>query len=127
MSSELCENVWKDSDWWQKQIKALIPAADLSKNEPPLERKSSVLRLSEESTEPVAPPPREYTGTFEHDFKKIHFNKPTWCSYCNKFIWGVGKQGYSCRACAYPIHKQCMLTTKQNPLKNCPGSSPPTK
>ena len=31
MSAELCENVWKDSDSWQKQIKALIPASDLVK------------------------------------------------------------------------------------------------
>ena len=32
-----------------------------------------------------------------HLFKKKHFNRPTWCAFCEKFIWGLGKQGYCCK------------------------------
>jgi hypothetical protein len=28
-----------------------------------------------------------------HTFEPVHFNRPTWCGHCTKFIYGVGKQG----------------------------------
>ena len=33
----------------------------------------------------------------EHDWRKKHYSKPTWCAVCSKFIWGLGKQGFVCR------------------------------
>jgi len=54
----------------------------------------------------------------DHQLKKKHFNKPTWCAACEKFIWGVGfKQGYCCTACNYPCHPKCRTNIKQE----CPG------
>jgi len=36
------------------------------------------------------------------------FNKPTYCEYCNKLIWGiVGKQGAKCKTCKFCIHFEC--------------------
>eukprot|EP01103_Thecamoeba_quadrilineata_P011445 TRINITY_DN2733_c0_g1_i1.p1 TRINITY_DN2733_c0_g1~~TRINITY_DN2733_c0_g1_i1.p1 ORF type:complete len:914 (-),score=171.69 TRINITY_DN2733_c0_g1_i1:142-2883(-) len=40
-----------------------------------------------------------------HKFELHHFNTPRWCDHCFKFIWGLGKQGYKCKVCAYSIHK----------------------
>jgi len=42
-----------------------------------------------------------------HDWKKKHFNKPVWCAQCDKFIWGLGKQGYWCTVCTFPVHPKC--------------------
>jgi len=43
-----------------------------------------------------------------HDFKKVHFNKPTWCGVCKEFIWGLGKQGFSCTHCHFAAHGKCL-------------------
>jgi len=52
-----------------------------------------------------------------HNFHKKHFSKPTWCAFCEKFIWGLGKQGYGCKICYYPCHPKCLdLITEP-----CPG------
>lgn len=41
-----------------------------------------------------------------HTFQKVHLNKPTYCSYCASFIWGVGiKQAYQCKICSYVVHR----------------------
>lgn len=43
-----------------------------------------------------------------HKMELVRFNKPTFCKYCQEFIWGVvGKQGYACQVCKYPAHKRC--------------------
>eukprot|EP00013_Stygamoeba_regulata_P002786 CAMPEP_0177644212 /NCGR_PEP_ID=MMETSP0447-20121125/8562_1 /TAXON_ID=0 /ORGANISM="Stygamoeba regulata, Strain BSH-02190019" /LENGTH=1023 /DNA_ID=CAMNT_0019146547 /DNA_START=119 /DNA_END=3190 /DNA_ORIENTATION=+ len=47
------------------------------------------------------------SNTTLHSFQPHHFNKPTWCRFCNKFIWGIGKQGYFCKVCQYPAHSKC--------------------
>merc|ERR1711988_648137 len=47
-----------------------------------------------------------------HQFVKKHFNKPTWCSHCKEFIWGLGKQGYECKVCKIPVHGRCVQGTK---------------
>eukprot|EP01103_Thecamoeba_quadrilineata_P013140 TRINITY_DN3557_c0_g1_i1.p1 TRINITY_DN3557_c0_g1~~TRINITY_DN3557_c0_g1_i1.p1 ORF type:complete len:1073 (+),score=196.36 TRINITY_DN3557_c0_g1_i1:54-3272(+) len=46
-------------------------------------------------------------GDKKHNFALHHFHKPTWCQQCEKFIWGLGKQGYRCKACKYRAHSYC--------------------
>eukprot|EP01103_Thecamoeba_quadrilineata_P009895 TRINITY_DN2018_c0_g1_i2.p1 TRINITY_DN2018_c0_g1~~TRINITY_DN2018_c0_g1_i2.p1 ORF type:complete len:135 (+),score=32.06 TRINITY_DN2018_c0_g1_i2:117-521(+) len=41
----------------------------------------------------------------KHVFVKKHFKKPTWCSHCSSFIWGLRKQGFACTNCDFPCHK----------------------
>jgi hypothetical protein len=37
-------------------------------------------------------------GDFPHQFELKYFPTPTWCKFCNLFIWGVASpQGYQCR------------------------------
>ncbi|XP_045148948.1 RAS guanyl-releasing protein 4 [Echinops telfairi] len=44
---------------------------------------------------------------FLHTFQEVTFRKPTFCSCCNSFLWGVPKQGYRCRDCGLCFHKHC--------------------
>ena len=75
-----------------------------------------------------------HTG-ISHIFAKKHFDRPTWCSFCGRFLWGIGKQvfisfiplmflfyssffffffflfkGYGCKAsgCSYAAHSECV-------------------
>ncbi|XP_075392772.1 RAS guanyl-releasing protein 4 [Tenrec ecaudatus] len=45
--------------------------------------------------------------SFLHTFQEVTFRKPTFCSCCNGFLWGVTKQGYRCRECGLCFHKNC--------------------
>ena len=49
---------------------------------------------------------REVTG-HEHMFKQHTYYKPTWCEYCDDFLWGIHHQGYQCKKCKMDVHKQC--------------------
>jgi len=40
-------------------------------------------KLTQEATEEKETP----LPNTQHNFAKHHFNKPTWCHYCTKFIW----------------------------------------
>eukprot|EP00007_Cunea_sp_BSH-02190019_P009071 CAMPEP_0174244604 /NCGR_PEP_ID=MMETSP0417-20130205/35816_1 /TAXON_ID=242541 /ORGANISM="Mayorella sp, Strain BSH-02190019" /LENGTH=623 /DNA_ID=CAMNT_0015324301 /DNA_START=53 /DNA_END=1920 /DNA_ORIENTATION=- len=42
-----------------------------------------------------------------HNFRSFTFKSFTWCGHCGKFIYGLIKQGYSCKKCQFPAHKEC--------------------
>jgi len=48
-------------------------------------------------------------GNSPHSFKLHYFSRPTWCDFCELFIFGVtSAQGYKCKVCKYVAHKRCM-------------------
>eukprot|EP01104_Vermistella_antarctica_P009688 TRINITY_DN250_c1_g1_i1.p1 TRINITY_DN250_c1_g1~~TRINITY_DN250_c1_g1_i1.p1 ORF type:complete len:623 (+),score=167.04 TRINITY_DN250_c1_g1_i1:532-2400(+) len=42
-----------------------------------------------------------------HDFQVTTFKKPTDCGACDKFLWGLRKQGMTCSFCKLPVHIKC--------------------
>ena len=42
-----------------------------------------------------------------HLFIKISLRKPTFCSHCQSFIWGISNQAFRCQECACVVHKSC--------------------
>ncbi|KAI8450434.1 ribosomal L18 C-terminal region-domain-containing protein [Phakopsora pachyrhizi] len=52
-----------------------------------------------------------------HNFKLARFVTPTSCYLCNSSIWGITKQGVTCKACSIHAHAKCGL-------KVPPGSAP---
>ncbi|KAJ6525279.1 hypothetical protein DFH09DRAFT_1188777 [Mycena vulgaris] len=44
-----------------------------------------------------------------HSFKSSSFSIPTQCGYCKSSIWGLSKQGKTCRACNLSVHSKCEL------------------
>ncbi|KAK7048535.1 hypothetical protein R3P38DRAFT_1868987 [Favolaschia claudopus] len=44
-----------------------------------------------------------------HSFKSSSFSIPTTCGYCKTAIWGLSKQGKTCRACNLSVHSKCEL------------------
>ncbi|KAF8904120.1 hypothetical protein CPB84DRAFT_1835747 [Gymnopilus junonius] len=49
-----------------------------------------------------------------HSFKSSSFSIPTQCGYCNSSIWGLSKQGKTCRACGLSVHAKCELKVPAN-------------
>ena len=49
-----------------------------------------------------------------HVFKRKHWHTPKCCFYCGKWIYGVGKQGFSCIHCECPVHVKCVNSSFQN-------------
>lgn len=62
----------------------------------------------------------EYNG---HEFVAKFFSQFTFCSFCNDFLWGFGKQGYQCRLCAAAVHNKCY----EKILTKCVGNADATK
>ncbi|EPQ50992.1 hypothetical protein GLOTRDRAFT_141152, partial [Gloeophyllum trabeum ATCC 11539] len=44
-----------------------------------------------------------------HSFKNSSFSIPTQCGYCKSSIWGLSKQGKTCRLCGLSVHSKCEL------------------
>ncbi|KAI9463789.1 hypothetical protein F5148DRAFT_1286022 [Russula earlei] len=44
-----------------------------------------------------------------HSFKGSSFTIPTECGYCATSIWGLSKQGKTCRSCGLSVHSKCEL------------------
>ncbi|EIM85766.1 uncharacterized protein STEHIDRAFT_79768 [Stereum hirsutum FP-91666 SS1] len=44
-----------------------------------------------------------------HSFKSSSFTIPTECGYCKSSIWGLSKQGKTCRHCGISVHSKCEL------------------
>ncbi|POW04734.1 hypothetical protein PSHT_11124 [Puccinia striiformis] len=42
-----------------------------------------------------------------HTFKSASFVTPTTCCLCNSNIWGIAKQGVTCKACSISAHVKC--------------------
>jgi hypothetical protein len=56
-------------------------------------------------------PPRDHVLA-EHNYKK-----PTYCSHCDYFMWGLIKQGKRCKVCKQDFHHQCA----EHLPADCPG------
>ncbi|KAK0188060.1 hypothetical protein F5146DRAFT_1207876 [Armillaria mellea] len=44
-----------------------------------------------------------------HTFKSSSFSIPTTCGYCQTSIWGLSKQGKTCKVCGISVHSKCEL------------------
>ncbi|KAF7795164.1 hypothetical protein EIP86_006313 [Pleurotus ostreatoroseus] len=53
-----------------------------------------------------------------HTFKSSSFSIPTQCAYCKSSIWGLSKQGKTCKSCGISVHNKCELKVPAD----CPGS-----
>ncbi|ORY98647.1 hypothetical protein BCR43DRAFT_530163 [Syncephalastrum racemosum] len=49
-----------------------------------------------------------------HDFKPSSFTIPTTCDLCNTTIWGLSKQGLTCKACGFNCHSKCEMKVSLN-------------
>ncbi|CAH1784212.1 unnamed protein product [Owenia fusiformis] len=54
-----------------------------------------------------------------HQFIAKFFKQPTFCTFCNEFLWGLNKQGYQCKVCNAAVHKKCHELI----IAQCPGSA----
>jgi len=55
-----------------------------------------------------------------HTFVLHTYTKPTKCSFCNKVLVGVFKQGVQCKDCRYNAHKKC----SERVPRDCTGEVP---
>eukprot|EP01064_Diplonema_japonicum_P019187 TRINITY_DN2788_c0_g1_i1.p1 TRINITY_DN2788_c0_g1~~TRINITY_DN2788_c0_g1_i1.p1 ORF type:complete len:494 (+),score=86.52 TRINITY_DN2788_c0_g1_i1:87-1484(+) len=110
------------------EIVDALPAMDSTKNEPKVTLSSELTEIIQEQPRPgydqlgrslkdlrvggsaaslVATQKKPTTRT-DHVFQRKHWHTPHWCFMCNKFIYGLGRQGFSCINCACPVHIKCV-------------------
>ncbi|CAF1176144.1 unnamed protein product [Rotaria sordida] len=53
----------------------------------------------------------------DHILVEHNYKKPTYCSHCDYFMWGLMKQGKRCRICRQDFHHQCA----EHLPADCPG------
>ncbi|KAF6744502.1 hypothetical protein DFP72DRAFT_1094692 [Ephemerocybe angulata] len=53
-------------------------------------------------------------GQNPHNFKSSSFSIPTTCGYCKASIWGLTKQGKTCKSCGVSVHTKCELKFPAN-------------
>ena len=63
----------------------------------------------------------KYIGEVEAAKDKVNISKhclvvhsykgPTFCDYCDEFLWGLVKQGLKCTACGKNFHKVSLIKT----------------
>ncbi|KAF8817208.1 hypothetical protein BYT27DRAFT_7205072 [Phlegmacium glaucopus] len=49
-----------------------------------------------------------------HSFKSSLFSIPMQCGYCKSSIWGLSKQGKTCKTCGLAVHSKCELKVPAN-------------
>lgn len=62
-------------------------------------------------------------GQQPHTFKSSSFSIPTTCGYCKASIWGLSKQGKTCKACGMSVHTKCELKVPADCTQGEPRSS----
>ncbi|CCM05936.1 uncharacterized protein FIBRA_08175 [Fibroporia radiculosa] len=62
--------------------------------------------------------PRDEGDQRPHAFKSVAFSIPAACVYCKSPIWGLGKQGKTCKVCGIAVHTKCELKVPAD----CSGS-----
>ncbi|OCH90899.1 hypothetical protein OBBRIDRAFT_792810 [Obba rivulosa] len=62
-----------------------------------------------------------------HTFKSSSFSIPTTCAYCKSSIWGLSKQGKTCKSCGISVHAKCELKVPADCLatRGGRGHAPP--
>ncbi|XP_022101405.1 calcium-independent protein kinase C-like isoform X1 [Acanthaster planci] len=90
--------------------------------EEPAAKNDEQVETAEKKTEEETSPrkrKRQVHDANGHLFRNTNFKQPTFCSHCNKFIWGMWSQGYQCKACRVVVHKRC----HDQIIPACPSSS----
>eukprot|EP00118_Oscarella_pearsei_P021008 m.233539 g.233539 ORF g.233539 m.233539 type:complete len:1168 (+) comp40090_c0_seq2:37-3540(+) len=83
---------------------------------PPVPTRSASFQVGRRNAPPPVVPrsslpptsrPANIPKDLGHDLFDAHFPKPTWCNYCDEFIWGHGKTGLKCANCTFACHLNC--------------------
>ncbi|CAF4539343.1 unnamed protein product [Rotaria sp. Silwood2] len=59
-----------------------------------------------------------FTAPLDHVLAEHSYKKPTYCSACDYFMWGLIKQGKRCKLCRRDFHHQCA----EHLPADCPGT-----
>ncbi|KAH7106916.1 hypothetical protein BKA62DRAFT_611651, partial [Auriculariales sp. MPI-PUGE-AT-0066] len=68
-----------------------------------------------------------YRWAQPHNFKSASFSLPSPCAYCQASIWGLSKQGKTCKDCGLSVHMKCELKVAANCPRSTGRRAPPSK